>query len=158
MKILKPLAIAGTLMLGATSFAQTSTYKCMLQLKNYKGEGSYVVVSLVDAKNNYIKTLAVMGDDDEWYDTITEWHKFQKEKKEKLDAITGASVPPGSRALKALKIDDKYLNKGYKIRFETAVEDEPYYPQDIEIPFKTNEVSKKYNGKGFIRFVKLNKV
>lgn len=158
MKLLKPIFILSSLLTAAVSFAQTSTYKCMLQLKNYKGEGAYVVASLLDDKGKYVKTLAVMGDDDQWYKTVKEWHKFQKVKKEKLDAITGASISPGSRAAKVFKIEDQLLNKGYKIRFETAVEDEPYYKDDIEIPLSTSEITQKYEGKGYIRFVKLNKV
>lgn len=158
MKIVKQLIFGGMLMLGTCGFAQTSTYKCVLELKNYVGEGAYVMVSLLDAKDAYVKTLAVMGDDDEWYEDFTEWYAFQEKKKESLDAITGASVSPGARAVKALKIEDAYLNKGYKIRFESAAEDKPYFPKDVEIPLTTDEVTKKYEGKGFIRFVKLNKM
>ncbi len=43
--------------------AQSSKYKCMLQMSNYMGEGAYVVVSLINAKGDYEKTLYVMGDD-----------------------------------------------------------------------------------------------
>ena len=43
--------------------AQTSKYKCMLQMSNYVGEGAYIVVSLINPKGQYEKTLYVMGDD-----------------------------------------------------------------------------------------------
>jgi len=56
--------------------AQTSKYKCMLQMSNYMGEGAYVVVSLINPKGNYEKTLYVMGEDKKWYKTLKEWHKF----------------------------------------------------------------------------------
>lgn len=156
MNLLKSIPIIGLLLLGNLVFAQTSAFKCMLQLKNYKGEGAYIVVSLLDTKGKYVKTLGVMGDDDEWYNTLKEWHKFQKIKKEQLDAITGASVSPGNRSVKIFKIESKLINKGYKIRFESAVEDQPYYSQDIEIPLNTTDLTKKYEGKGYIRFVKLS--
>ena len=32
--------------------AQTSKYKCMLQMSNYMGEGAYVVVSLINPKGS----------------------------------------------------------------------------------------------------------
>ena len=38
-------------------------YKCMIQIKNYKGEGAYVIVSLINPKGDYEKTLYVIGDD-----------------------------------------------------------------------------------------------
>lgn len=158
MKVFKQCILGSLIMLGTFSFAQTTTYKCVLELKNYVGEGAYVIASLLDANGAYVKTLAVMGDDDEWYEDFEEWYAFQKKKKEPLDAITGASVSPGARAVKAIKIQDAYLNKGYKIRFESAAEDKPYFPKDVEIPLTTDKVTKKYEGKGFLRFVKLSKL
>ena len=41
------------------SVAQTSKYKCMIQMTNYMGEGAYVVISLIDSKGAYDKTLYV---------------------------------------------------------------------------------------------------
>ena len=55
--------------------ADTSNYKCLIQLTNYEGEGAYVVVSILDADNNYLETLYVQGDDEEWYRDIEEWWK-----------------------------------------------------------------------------------
>ena len=52
----------------------------MLQMSNYMGEGAYIVVSLVNAKGEYEKTLYVMGDDKKWYKTLKEWHKFYSKK------------------------------------------------------------------------------
>ena len=42
-------------------------YKCMIQMKNYSGEGAYIIISLVDAEGQYIKTLKVQGNDEDWY-------------------------------------------------------------------------------------------
>ncbi len=155
---LKNSLILAFTLVSSLALAQKTNYKCMLQLKNYKGEGAYIVASLVIAKGAYIKTLAVMGDDAEWYNTLKEWHKFQKVKKEKLDAITGASVSPGNRAAKVFEIDTQWMNKGFKIRFESAVEDQSYHIKDVEIPLTDAEISQKYEGKGYIRFIKLNKI
>ena len=58
-----PIAIA---LLSVSTHAQSSKYKCMLQMSNYMGEGAYVVVSLVTDKGDYVKTLYVMGDDKKW--------------------------------------------------------------------------------------------
>ncbi|MDQ8140727.1 DUF2271 domain-containing protein [Chryseobacterium sp. CFS15] len=161
MKYFKIQALGILMALFCSSFAnaQASKYKCMLQLTSYGGEGAYVVVSLINPKGGYEKTLYMMGPDAKWHDTLKEWHKFQSKKPVKLNAITGASVADGDRSITTFSIEDKYLNKGYKVRFETAVEDKKYNVADLEIPFTTDAIIKKTEGKGgYIRYVKLNKL
>src|SRR5574343_324618 len=85
--------------------AQTSKYKCMLQMSNYVGEGAYIVVSLINPKGQYEKTLYVMGDDKKWYKDLKEWFKFYNKKK-KVDAKTGASVAGGDRSVTIFEIED----------------------------------------------------
>ncbi len=138
--------------------AQSNKYKCMLQMANYQGEGAYVIVSLIDNKGQYEKTLYVMGPDKKWYNTLKEWHKAQAKKPEKLDAVTGASVSGGQRSVTTFVIDESKMDKGYKLRFETAVENQKYHISDIEIPLTTSGITQKTDGKGYIRYVKLNKV
>ncbi len=138
--------------------AQTSKYKCMLQMSNYMGEGAYVVVSLINPKGDYEKTLYVMGDDKKWYKTIKEWHKFYSKKPTDISAKTGASVTGGDRSITTIEIEDAKINKGYKLRFETAVEDQKYYTSDLEIPLTTEGIAAKTEGKGYIRYVRLNKI
>lgn len=145
------------LLFSFSSIAQSTKYKCMLQLTNYKGLEAYVVVSLIDAKGNYEKTMYVMGDDKQWYNGFKEWHKSMSKKNEKLNAVTGASVAAGDRSIATFTIDESKMNKGYKLRFETAVEDQEYYSTDAEIPLTTDAITQKTAGKGYIRYVKLNK-
>ncbi|TAF69269.1 MAG: DUF2271 domain-containing protein, partial [Flavobacterium sp.] len=90
--------------------AQTSKYKCMLQMSNYVGEGAYIVVSLINPKGEYEKTLYVMGDDKKWYKTVKEWHKFQSKKQENISAKTGASVTGGDRSITTIEIEDAKIN------------------------------------------------
>ena len=137
--------------------AQTSKYKCMLQMSNYVGEGAYIVVSLINPKGQYEKTLYVMGDDKKWYKDLKEWFKFYNKKK-KVDAKTGASVAGGDRSVTIFEIEDSKLNAGYKIRFESAVENQKYHVTDVEIPLTTEGLAEKAEGKGYIRFVKLSKM
>lgn len=149
------------LLLSLLSFqasAQTSKYKCMLQMSNYMGEGAYIVVSLINAKGDYVKTLYVMGDDKKWYKTLKEWHKFYAKKPENISAKTGASVTGGDRSITTIEIEDDKINKGFKLRFETAVEDHKYNTADLEIPLTTEGIATKTEGKGYIRYVRLNKI
>ena len=134
--------------------ATAKKYKCLIQLTNYKGEGAYIVVSLINPQGKYEQTLQVLGDDPEWYDDLTEWWKFYG-KRQTIDGITGATISGGERAVKVLTLDESKFDKGYKIRFETAVEDDYYYAKDAEIDLKTENLNTKIEGKGYIRYVRL---
>ena len=144
-------------LLMASSFASSSykKYKCLIQMTNYEGEGAYIVVSLINPKGQYEKTVYVQGDDSEWYYEITSWWKFYGKKRKKLDGITGSTISGGERSMVVLQIDPIKINKGYKLRFESAVEAKNYYKQDVECLLTTANLQKKYNGKGFIRYVRL---
>jgi hypothetical protein len=138
--------------------AQQAKYKCMLQMTSYQGLEAYVVVSLIDSKGNYEKTLYMMGPDKQWYNGFKEWDKSLGKKKENLSGITGASIASGDRSITTFTIDESKMNKGYKLRFESAVEDKLYHVVDVEIPLTTEAITQKVEGKGYIRYVKLNKV
>ena len=156
---LKHIAFLSLVLFGLLSFTTmppSSKYKCMIQMANYTGEGAYVVVSLMDPKGQYEKTLYVQGDDAEWYNTIEEWwKKFQGKNRSNLDAITGATVSGGGRNITVLDIEDSKINAGYKIRFETAVENQEYFVKDVEFELTTDTVKSKKEGTGFIRDVRI---
>ncbi len=139
-----------------TSSAQTTKYKCMIQMTNYMGEGAYIVVSIMDSKGGYDKTLYVLGSDKKWYKTLKEWHKAYLKKPSNISAITGASAAGGDRSVVELEIENSKLNSNYKLRFESAVEDKPYYVKDLEIPLTTEGLSAKSEGTGYIRYVRFS--
>ncbi|GAB3920444.1 DUF2271 domain-containing protein [Mucilaginibacter myungsuensis] len=139
------------------SSAQTTKYKCMIQMTNYMGDGAYIVISLVDPKGEYEKTLYVLGDDKKWYKSMKEWYKFHTKKPSNLSAITGASVTGGDRSVNTIEIETAKLNAGYTLRFESAVEDKPYHIKDVEIPLTTEALGAKTDGdKGYIRYVRFS--
>jgi hypothetical protein len=139
-----------------TSSAQTTKYKCMVQMTNYMGEGAYIVISLVDSKGAYEKTLYVLGSDKKWYKTLKEWNKFYLKKPANISAITGASVTGGDRSVNIIEIENAKINSGYKLRFESAVEDKEYNVKDLEIPLTTETLSTKNEGTGYIRYVRFS--
>ena len=110
-------------------------------MNSYEGEEAYVVISLINPQGAYEKTLYVLGPDKQWYKTLKDWHKFQTKSKEKLSAITGASVSGGDRAMKTIEI-----------------EDQKYHTTDAEIPLTTTALAELAVGNGYIRFFKLSKV
>ena len=134
----------------------STKYKCMVQMTNYMGEGAYVVVSLIDGKGAYEKTLYVMGSDKKWYKNLKSWHAFNSKKPANISAITGASVTGGDRSVTVIEIDNAKINAGYKLRFETAVEDKPYHEKDVEVPLTTEGLAAKTDGTGYIRYVRFS--
>jgi len=158
MKSFLKIAVLGLLLsFSAQAMAQTSKYKCMLQMNAYTGEGAYIVVSLINPKGGYEKTLYMMGKDKKWYNGFKEWFKFFS-KTQKLDAKTGASIGGGDRAMVNLDIDDAVVDKGYKLRFESSVEDQKYHMSDVEIPLTAEALAGKADGKGYIKYIRFSKV
>lgn len=148
------LAVFG--LMSYTTKPPTTKYKCMIQMTNYTGEGAYVEMLLMNPKGDYEKTLYVQGNDAEWYNTIEEWwKKFYGNKRTKLDAITDATISGGTRTVSIIETEDSKINSGYKIRFETAVEDQKYYTRDIEFELTSETVKSKQDGPGFIRYVRM---
>lgn len=154
-KIIPVILLFITALFSFKKYVQSSPYKCMIQMKNYTGEGAYVVISLLNSNGEYEETLYVQGDDDEWYFDITEWWNFQGKKRADIDAITGATISGGERIINVIQIPDDKLNKGYKIRFETAVEDQGYHKDDVEFELTSSTIKSKVEGKGFIRYVRM---
>ena len=130
-------------------------YKCMVQMTNYNGEAAYMVVSLIDPQGNYQKTLYVFGDNGKYYDSLKKWFVFYQDKKEKIDAVTGASITQGDRKTITLNLNKNLLDQGYKIRFESAVEDKNYYTTDAEVPFSSESLKGKTEGSGYVRYIRL---
>ncbi len=158
MKKIKVIALVFTLAIALMSFStflETTKYKCMVQLTNYTGEGAYIVISLINPQGEYDETLYMVGDDNEWYNTLEEWWKFYGKKRNNIDAITGETIAGGERTIKVINIDNTKIDAGYTIRFETAVEDDKYFVSDVEFPLTSENIKQKHEGNGFIRYVRM---
>jgi hypothetical protein len=159
MKRLKRISLLvitiGLFALSFTAPSETIRYKCLIQLKNYTGEGAYIITSLLDSKGNYVETLYIMGEDDEWYHEIDEWWSYFGRKKREVDGITGATLSGGERKVITFEVDKALLDKGYKIRFETSVEDQKYHPKDVEVPLSSKMPAGSIEGTGYIRYVRI---
>lgn len=136
-------------------FSKRASYKCLIQLTNYGGEGAYVITSLLNPEGNYEKTLFVGGDDEEWYPDLPGWFRFFNTKKHSIDGITGASIQSGGRKVALIEVDTDKLNTGYKLRFESAVEDGKYYKQDLEVTLSDEIIGQTFEGTGYIRYVRI---
>jgi hypothetical protein len=124
-------------------------------MTNYTGEGAYVVVSLLNASGEYEETLYVQGKDSEWYSEITEWWQFYGKRRPNIDAISGETISGGERTVTVLNIPLDKIDKGYQLRFETSVEDQEYYKDDLQFPLTSENLAGKIDGKGFIRYIRM---
>lgn len=148
-------AVLASILLSFTKSEADTSYKCMMQLVNYSGENAYVVVSLIKPDGKYDRTLYVNGKDEKWHSDIFQWWAHQKKAKQKIDGITGASIAGGQRAMNLVKIPSDLINKGYKVRVESAVESQTYHKQDVEFEYKTENINQKIDGKGYVKYVRL---
>ncbi|AYN69764.1 DUF2271 domain-containing protein [Euzebyella marina] len=149
--------VAITLTVGLSGFVKPAevSYKCMIQMMNYTGEKAYVVVSLIDPDGNYVKTLYIQGDDKEWFPDLKNWWKFSHGSNENVDGVTGATIGNGERNIISLGFDSSQLDSGYKVRFESAVENQEYYAVDAEVPLNTATIKEKVDGSGYIRYIRM---
>ncbi|MEM9362803.1 MAG: DUF2271 domain-containing protein [Bacteroidota bacterium] len=156
-KIRNSIALLALVMVafGFVRNEESINYKCMIQLTNYLGHGAYVVVSLLDNEGNYIETLYVQGEDEEWYHDIQEWWQFYDQKKPNIDAITGATVGGGQRTIQVLSLPKDKIDSGFQLRFETAVEDQEYFKDDVQFELTSENLKAKVEGKGYIRYIRM---
>lgn len=150
------LLLAASISFGFKSIDNEAvTYKCLIQLTNYGGEGAYVMVSVLNAEGEYVKTVSVHGDDEDWYEDLPAWYEFYPSNKVEIDGMAGASISSGGRKVATLALDASMINAGYKLRFETAVEDQDYYEKDLEIDLTDSMAGQRLKGNGYIRYVQL---
>ncbi|MEM6359790.1 MAG: DUF2271 domain-containing protein [Bacteroidota bacterium] len=133
----------------------TVSYRCLIQLTNYGGEGAYVITSLINPEGKYEQTLFVGGDDEEWYPDLPIWYEFYEKSSADIDGVTGASIKSGGRKVALLEVEANKLNNGYKLRFESSVEDGLYHEKDIEVDLTDNTFGKTIQGNGYIRYVRI---
>lgn len=151
-----PVFILGSILLFSfINPIEKTSYKCMIQLKNYTGEGAYIVISLLNPEEEYVETLYVQGKDSEWYSEIAQWWKFYGKRRPDIDSISGATISGGERVINLIQIPKDKIDQGYFIRFETAVEDQEYYVKDLQFELTSENLKGKKEGSGFIRYVRL---
>lgn len=99
------------------------------------------------------KTLWLSGNEEKYFPDLPRWWKYQTRNPQELDGITGASTASGDRNIVKVEIEDEFIDAGYKLRIETAVEDQQHYPLDVEIDLSNENSKQKIAGTGYVRTV-----
>lgn len=131
-----------------------ASLRCMIQMTNYDGEGAYIIVSLLDSSDQYLETLHIIGEDRDWYYEIENWWSYFGRKKRNIDGITGPTLAGGERSIIAFDVPQYAFRNQHKLRFETAVEDQPYYPSEIDVAVSDSLPAGKIEGVGYIRYAR----
>lgn len=140
--------------LGQAKSQEKVNIKCMLELTEYQGEGAYLVVSLLDKNENYLRTLQVFGKEKRWYKDLPYWFRFYSNNEISLDAMFGASISSNQRKVFLFTVLKEEMNSGKIIRFESSVEDNNYHEKDIQVGLKDSNIGVNIPGLGYIKHVK----
>ena len=143
-------------------YSEDVLLKCKIEMIEYRGEGAYIAVSLMDEKNKYLKTLYVLGEDKTWFfDMRLFWANLKSNGLidddayyAHVDGITGPTIGGGRNLVVPLLLNKSEIGKGYRILFETAVEDKGYFKSDLNFELTEKSLNDNFEGTGFIKSVR----
>ena len=143
-------------------YSEDVLLKCKIEMIEYRGEGAYIAVSLMDENNRYLKTLHVLGEDKTWFfDMRLFWANLKSNGLidddayyAHVDGITGPTVGGGKNHVVSFLLNKSEIGKGYKILFETAVEDKGYFRGDLTFELTEKSLNNSFEGTGFIKSVR----
>ena len=152
----KPLVLLSfATALSFASVAQGKEATAMVQMTNYEGKEAYLAVYLVNPKGRYQKTLWVSGRERIYYSYLSRWWRYLARAPQELDAITGASAGAGDRVSLKFDLEDDWIDAGYLIRIESAVEGGGINPQDVVYELKTENSGGRAAGTGYVRNLRI---
>lgn len=148
-KILFALGLATVITLPAQAQAREITFTT--QLNDYGGDGAYLALYLTDEGGKYQKTLWISGEKSKYYKHLRDWARGSGLKQAEYDGISGASVTSGRTLDVTLEVDDAFIDSGYQVRVDSAVEDMRDNRADVVAPLTTKGSGKPVSGRGYIR-------
>jgi hypothetical protein len=149
MKILTPALAAATALVAPTlAMARPITFETTL--KDYGGDGAYVVLYVTDAAGVYQGTLWMAGGKAKYYRHLSDWDRMAGGAATEIDGITGASIGAGRTLTITLDLADTLIDGGFEVRVDTAVEDMRDNPSDVIVPLTTDGSGKAVAGRGYV--------
>ncbi|MFH1553598.1 MAG: DUF2271 domain-containing protein [Pseudomonadota bacterium] len=150
MKLVLP-AVAATATLLSPVLAEARQVTFETTLKNYGGNGAYVVLYVTDASGAYKGTLWMAGGKAKYYRHLSDWQRASGGRATEIDGITGASVGSGKTLKITLDLADAMIDAGYKVHVDTAVEDGMDNPSEVVAPLAASASGKPVAGKGYVK-------
>lgn len=148
-KILCAAGLLSTLLLAPLAQAHVVTFTT--KLKSYNGYPAYLAMYLTDANGRYKATLWVAGSDSDYYGYLRGWARGSRLRSSAYDGLTGASVTSGRSLQVRLNLSDQFINHGYKVVIDSAVEGMGSNRNDVVVPLSTADSGRTVSGRGYIR-------
>lgn len=148
-KITAILALSAVLAL--PSLAQAKQVTLTTELNGYQGDGAYVAIYLTDANGSYQETLWVAGGKAKYYKHLRDWARGSGLKASEYDGKTGASLASGKTLITTIEVPDNWLDAGYQLRIDTAVEDLRENRAEVIVPFTSTDAGQTTLGKGYVK-------
>ncbi|WP_428240690.1 DUF2271 domain-containing protein [Gynuella sp.] len=139
------------LLLGLPGMALAQNVQITTQLKNYRGPEAYVAIYLTDSSGHYQQTLWVAGYRSKYYRHLPGWSRGSRLQSSEYDGRTGASVLGGEVIKVNADIPDRFIDAGYQIRVDTAVEDQRSNRAEVVVPLSHGGSEKSVSGNGYIQ-------
>lgn len=146
------LAASFSVLLSTPLYAEEATV--LIQLNDYTGKSAYFSLYLVDAEGRYQRTLWVSGTDVRYHPDMPRWWRYISRAPQDIHALTGASTAAGDRAVIKIDLEPGLIDSGYRLRVETAVEDQATYPDDAEVDLTQAAQGEKIAGTGYVRYIR----
>lgn len=134
--------------------ASAAEVTILVQLEDYKGHEAYFSLYLTDENGRYVRTLSVSGKESKYHQDLNRWWRYLTRAEDNIDALVGASTKSGDRAVIKTEIADEQLANGYKIRVETAVEEQSHFPNDVEVALASDSIGIKTKGTGYVKYLR----
>ena len=150
---MKHLAMVICLAAASVLSPQTSAREIAMttELKNYGGDGAYLAIYLTNAAGQYQQTLWVAGQKSKYYKHLSGWARGSGLRSSEYDGLTGASVASGKTLTITLDLADAYIDSGFQLRVDSAVEDMRDNRNDIVVPLTSEGVGKPAAGRGYVK-------
>ncbi len=143
------LSVIASLLPVMTANAREITFTTTL--KNYGGDGAFVALYLTNAEGQYQQTLWVAGQKPKYYKHLTGWARSSGLRSSEYDALTGASVAAGKTMTVTVDLDDSFIDSGFQVKVDTAVEDMRDNRDDIVVSLTTEGVGQATIGRGYVQ-------
>lgn len=150
-KMLKTLIATVVFILSTITLVEAKELTLTTTLKNYGGEDAYFAIYLTDSKGAYQQTLWVGGEKSQYYKSLPDWAYGSKKRKTEYDGKSGASLKSGRTSTVKAIIDDAFIDAGYQIRIDTAVEREKRVAADLIAPLTTLDMGKPVAGTEYVQ-------
>ncbi len=148
-KMLKVLTAAFIFSTGTLAESKEMTLTTIL--KNYSGEAAYFAIYLTDSKGVYQQTFWVGGKKAKYYRGLLDWAYGSKKRRAEYDGKTGASLKSGQTFTMTVTLDDAWIDAGYQIRIDTAVERKRRVAADIIAPLTTADIGQPVAGTVYVK-------